>query len=127
MNDTTNNMHTSKRRTHIDINGVDVRQWAGYRADRVNRILTSDYAQDALARGVGSHLSTPPVYYVVVVDGDAAGLDTAGGRWQDVCDYHGGVCSHETLALALRFASTPEDWCELCTGRLAEQAADEVV
>ena len=51
---------------------------------------------------------------VLVLDGEPAGLDTEGGRWQTICDDHGGICSHDTLALASSFASAPEQFCESC-------------
>lgn len=51
---------------------------------------------------------------VVVLDGIAAGLDTEGGRWQTICDDHGIVCSHPTLALATSHAVEPSGWCEPC-------------
>lgn len=34
--------------------------------------------------------------------------------WETICEDHGGVCSHETKALALAFLSHPEEWCEDC-------------
>jgi hypothetical protein len=34
---------------------------------------------------------------VGVYDGEEAGMDTTGGRWQTVCEEHGNVCSHLTL------------------------------
>ena len=34
--------------------------------------------------------------------------------WLTVCETHGGVCSHETRALAMRFLSHPDEWCEDC-------------
>lgn len=58
------------------------------------------------ARSTGTHVG--------VYDGEPAGMDTAGGRWQTVCEEHGSVISHETLRLARQWASCPEDWCETC-------------
>lgn len=52
---------------------------------------------------------------ISVYDGEEAGMDTCGGRWQTVCETHGGqICSHLTLRTALGFASCPEEWCEFC-------------
>jgi hypothetical protein len=42
-----------------------------------------------------------------------------GGRWQTVCEEHGGVISYETLAAAREFAPHPEEWCEYCNGLAA--------
>lgn len=35
-------------------------------------------------------------------------------RWYNVCEAHGSICGHQTLALAKRFAASPKDWCEHC-------------
>ena len=51
---------------------------------------------------------------VLVLDGDPAGLDTDGGRWYTLCDDHGFLCNHDTLALAKSWASCPEMFCEDC-------------
>lgn len=51
---------------------------------------------------------------ILVLDGEPAGLDTEGGRWQTVCDDHGFICSHDTLSLASSWASCPEMFCESC-------------
>ena len=34
--------------------------------------------------------------------------------WETICADHGGVCCHETRAMAERFVSHPEEWCEAC-------------
>lgn len=34
--------------------------------------------------------------------------------WETICDDHGGVCSHETRALAEGWLSHPDEWCEDC-------------
>jgi hypothetical protein len=45
--------------------------------------------------------------------------------WETICygpddDHpHGGVASHETRALAERFLSHPDEWCEYCMGNLS--------
>lgn len=35
-------------------------------------------------------------------------------RWETICADHGGVCSHETRALAEAWLSHPDEWCEDC-------------
>lgn len=52
--------------------------------------------------------------YVGLYDGEAAGMDTDGGRWQTVCEAHGWIISHPTRALAEAFLSHPLEWCERC-------------
>lgn len=58
---------------------------------------------------------------VSVYDGGPAGLDTAGGRWQTVCEPHATICSHLTLALAEAHAAAPEGWCEDCMNRQSSE------
>lgn len=72
---------------------AEARTWAGYRSA-------------AFARETGT--------MIVVVDGDACDLDTDAGRWQTICDDHGTIISHTTLALARSHASNPLGWCEDC-------------
>lgn len=40
------------------------------------------------------------------VDGD--------GPWFNICDDHGCIVSHTTLALARSFAAAPDEWCDDC-------------
>lgn len=53
---------------------------------------------------------------VAVYDGTTAEMDTDAGRWQTVCETHGSVISHRTIALAKYHAAAPEEWCEGCAG-----------
>lgn len=34
--------------------------------------------------------------------------------WETICVDHGGVCSHETRALAVAWLAHPDEWCEDC-------------
>ena len=51
---------------------------------------------------------------VGLYQGEQAGMDTDGGLWQTVCEVHGGIASHVTLALARWHMASPEGWCEEC-------------
>lgn len=43
------------------------------------------------------------------------GLDLAdGGSWVTVCVEHGNNVQHQTRALAIAWASSPETWCATC-------------
>lgn len=42
-------------------------------------------------------------------------FDTDGGRWVTYCTEHHALCNHDTLELARRFMSAPEEFCEGCT------------
>lgn len=59
--------------------------------------------------------------FIGVYDGIEAGMDTGGGRWQTLCEDHGNIISHATLALAQAHATEPEEWCEGCRGAQAER------
>jgi len=73
----------------------------------------SRYFRETTARSTGTAVQTGHA--------DDMGLDR--GRsdydgieytlWYNVCE-HGSCCGHLTLALAKRFASAPEEWCEEC-------------
>jgi hypothetical protein len=54
--------------------------------------------------------------YVGIYDGAEADMDTCAGRWQTLCEDHGSIISHRTLALARRHRTSPEEWCEVCSG-----------
>ena len=51
---------------------------------------------------------------VGVYNAREAHLCEAGGNWVTVCEEHGSVCNHETLALAKEHATDPTMWCETC-------------
>lgn len=60
--------------------------------------------------------------HVGIYDGEEAGLDTDGGRYTTICEEHGRLVSHATIALARQHAPHPEEWCEVCSGVEAENA-----
>jgi hypothetical protein len=62
--------------------------------------------------------------FVGVYDGRAADMDTDAGRWQTVCEPHGTIISHPTLALARYHAASPDEWCEKCIHRLERTGVD---
>ena len=51
---------------------------------------------------------------VGLYDGEPAGMDTFGGRWQTVCEAHSHVLSHLTFDVARAWLELPEEWCEGC-------------
>ena len=44
-----------------------------------------------------------------------ADLDPDGGPWVTVCEIHGALANHETLAVARAMLSYPANWCEECS------------
>ena len=73
--------------------------------------LNRYYARFAGYRGLA--VFDPALAVNVLYDGIAAQLDTSGGRWQTVCEKHGAICAHQTLALARQHLGT-SGWCEEC-------------
>ncbi len=51
---------------------------------------------------------------VGVYNNRQAGLCEDAGPWSTVCEAHGEVIGHASLAVARDHASVPEDWCEQC-------------
>lgn len=77
-------------------------------ARRAEALASLGVRSAAYARSTGT--------LVLVVNGAEHGVDTDDGNtpWSTICDDHGGICSHDTLALARDWASAPEDWCPTC-------------
>ena len=63
---------------------------------------------------------------VVLWDGYEQGMDTDGGRWQTVCERHGWIISHETLATAQGWLPHADDWCEACADPAEDARMTEV-
>lgn len=68
--------------------------------------VNAGWRQTCAARTTGRPVS--------IYDGKVAGMDTEGGRWQTVCEDHGYIVSHETIALARHHAPVPNEWCGHC-------------
>ncbi len=62
---------------------------------------------------------------VGIYHNEQAGMDASGGTWSTVCESHGQLVSHETLALARHHAVDPLGWCEVCKGNEANHAASD--
>lgn len=73
-----------------------------------------------------THLARETGRPVSVYDGELAGMDTDGGRWQTVCENHGHIISHESLALARSHASNPLGWCGACMGQCPTCGRDTI-
>ncbi len=57
---------------------------------------------------------------VGIYEAGPAGLDPDGGPWLTVCETHGTLANHLTLADARGHAPAPEGWCEACRQQLGE-------
>lgn len=49
---------------------------------------------------------------IEVCTAESQGCDPDGGKWVTICWTHGAIVNHETKAAAIRWAATPDDWCE---------------
>lgn len=72
------------------------------------------YSHAGLAGCVQRHRARQTGTLVGVYHAEQAGLDPDGGPWVTVCEDHGSVINHETLAQAKSHATDPEGWCEDC-------------
>ena len=45
---------------------------------------------------------------------DQAQLDSSAGPWATICEEHGHIINHDTLALARSHLGDPTGWCESC-------------
>lgn len=59
---------------------------------------------------------------IVVGHSDDLGIERNGTHdWWTVCDDHGILACHPTLALARHHSASPLDWCEVCNGQMDEE------
>jgi hypothetical protein len=61
------------------------------------------------------------------IDGDwPSDQHPAYRRWYEtICVDHGGVCEHDTRALAERFAPVPREWCPTCQEEESDDDGDD--
>lgn len=52
--------------------------------------------------------------WVILYDGEEAGMNTKDGRWQMYCSEHGSVISETNKTRAKKALKTPEQWCKSC-------------
>ena len=97
--------------------GTKVARWLTWSAADFTGVCdTKRRALDKVAAGLVQYSKTRSTgTYVAIFDGEAAGMDLAGGRWNTVCETHSTICSHGSLTLAREFASEPTEWCEACS------------
>jgi hypothetical protein len=62
-----------------------------------------------------AHRSRRTGTMVQIADNRDGSVDSTDGQpWYTICLDHGGLCSHETLALARSWAPLPDQWCPDC-------------
>lgn len=74
------------------------------------------YSHDGYAGCVQRKVARSTGRLVGVYNGEQAGMDNDEGAypWSTVCEEHGTVVCHQTLALARAHAADPMGWCEDC-------------
>ena len=53
-------------------------------------------------------------FLVGLYHAEQAELDASAGPWATICEEHGHIVNHETLALARSHLADPGGWCEHC-------------
>lgn len=77
------------------------------------REKSAEYIRERYAGVIESRNRRATGTVVTIYRAADAGLDSAGGDWATVCEDHGAICNHETLAMARAHAPYGE-WCEDC-------------
>ena len=80
------------------------------------------YNANGLAGCVEQRTSRQTGKLVSIYHNAQAGLDDCGGEYpySTVCEAHGWIVAHRTLALARRHATDPMGWCEKCNGAFVD-------
>jgi len=78
--------------------------------------MARDYSAHGLAGCVRLRTARTTGTKVGVYNAEQAGMDDGDGAlpWVTVCEAHGALINHETLALAKYHAVMPQDWCGSC-------------
>ena len=77
-------------------------------------IRYKEYGHNGLAGCVQQRRAQTTGGRVGVYHAELAGMDPDAGPWATVCEEHGGIVNHPTLALARYHAADPAGWCEAC-------------
>ncbi len=80
------------------------------------------YECNGLAGCVEQRRSRKTGFLVGLYAAEQADLDASAGPWATICEEHGHIVNHDTLALARAHLGDPTGWCEPC---MAIEAATE--
>ncbi|MDK9702428.1 MAG: hypothetical protein OEL20_04760 [Sulfuritalea sp.] len=72
------------------------------------------YAFNGLAGCVEQRRSRETGRLVGLYHAEQAHLDATPGPWATICEAHGHIVNHRTLALARAHLANPRGWCETC-------------
>lgn len=77
------------------------------------------YDFNGLAGCVVQRKSRRTGFLVGLYAAEQAGLDSSDGvgPWSTICEEHGHIINHDTLALARSHLGDPVGWCDLCRDR----------
>lgn len=77
--------------------------------------MAKTYAHNNLAGCVSQRRSQVTKTLVGVYHSEQAGLENdPTAKWMTVCEDHGYLVGHPTLAIANSHAPVPNEWCETC-------------
>lgn len=76
--------------------------------------MSKQYDFNGLAGCVSQTRARTNGRLIGIYNNKQADLDECGGPWATICEEHGHIVSHDTLALARSHAADPAGWCEQC-------------
>lgn len=85
--------------------------------------VQKEYDFNGLAGCVVQRKSRTTGHLVGLYHAEQAGLDSSAGPWATLCEEHGHIINHDTLALARSHLGDPTGWCEPCMEVQAFRAA----
>jgi hypothetical protein len=74
------------------------------------------YAANGIKGCVEQRRSRKTGLLIGVYHTEQAGMDPDAGPWATVCESHGQITCHPSLAIAKSHAGDPTGWCEICNG-----------
>ena len=83
--------------------------------------MSERYYRTTRAHETGTQVTTGHADDLGLDVGEYNGVELT--RWYNVCEEHGSIVGHTSLALAKAFASVPTEWCGDC--RYAAEVAAE--
>jgi hypothetical protein len=83
--------------------------------------VAREYSFNDLAGCVVQRKSRATGHLVGLYHAEQALLDADAGPWATVCEVHGHIVNHPTLALARSHLGDPTGWCESCMAETSEK------
>jgi len=81
-----------------------------------------EYGFNGLAGCVVQQRSRATKLLVGLYRADQAQMDATAGAWATVCEEHGSILNHSTIALARAHLVDPRGWCSTCAPQAEQEA-----